>query len=45
METLKEEYNVDEKEMTEILEEFEAKDAKGDQFDAEAERAELAAIN
>ena len=45
METLKEEYNVEEKEMSEILEEFEIKDAKGDQFDAEAERAELAAIN
>lgn len=44
-ETLQEDYDVSKDEMDEIEEEFRLKEQKGDQFDAEAERAELAAIN
>ena len=44
-ETLTEDYGVGEDELAEMIREFELQDAKGDQFDAEAERRELAEIN
>ena len=44
-ETLTDDYGVAEDELAEMVKEFEAQDAKGDQFDAEAERRELAEIN
>ena len=43
--TLREDYNLDDRAMEEIEEEFRLKEAKGDKFDAEEERKELAAIN
>ena len=45
IETLTEDYDVGEDMLAEMLQEFELEELKGDAFDAEAERAELAAIN
>ena len=43
--TLREDYDVTEEELEEMEKEFMLIEAKGDQFDAEAERRELAEIN
>ena len=45
MNTLTEDYDVGEDQLAEMLQEFELSELKGDAFDAEAERRELAAIN
>ena len=43
--TLRDDYNLDDRAMEEIEEEFRLKEQKGDKFDAEEERKGLAAIN
>ena len=45
MNTLTEDYDVGEDQLAEMIQEFELSELKGDAFDAEAERRELAAIN
>ena len=45
IQTLTEDYDVGEDQLAEMLQEFELQELKGDAFDAEAERRELAAIN